>query len=268
MKSRQSFQILDGFRQSSGKRKSQPAALTQGGSPERAESIPVQRGDSLAASLKTSEKRLSALLHDRSRIGRELHESVLHALYAIEASLAPPPQLRRDTARAASSSPHPVAGQIHKLIQDIQRMIHGEAADAIEPFSLVSELRFLARTFQQMSRLRIRLAIDPKAEEILTCEEAHELAAISREALTNCVRHAGATGVVIGLRRLGARVQLRIRDNGSGFDVMHRQAKGMGFAHMEHRARKIGGRLDIQSAMGEGTCVTADVYLEPALTTL
>ena len=268
MKSRRSFQILDGFRQPSGKRRSQPAALAQGSSSERAESIPVQLGDSLAASLKTSEERLSALLHDRSRIGRELHDSVLHALYAIEASLAQSSQLRRYTARATSSSPHPAANQIHKLIQDIQRMIPGGIADTIEPFNLVSELRFLARTFQQMSRLRIRLAVDPKAEEILTCEEAHELAVISREALTNCVRHARATGVVIALRRLGPRVQLRIRDNGSGFDVTHRQAKGMGFAHMEHRARKIGGRLDIQSTMGEGTCITADVYLEPALTTL
>ena len=270
MKNRQNLQVLDGYRQSSDKRRAQETDLAREGSSDGADALRIlllgQVEYNLAIALKASEERLSALLHDRSRIGRELHDSVLHALYAIESSLAQSPQLRRDAARATSSSPHPVAGQIHKLIQDIQRMIPGGAAGTIEPFSLVSELRFLARTFQQMSRVRIRLAIDPKAEEILTCEEAHELAAISREALTNCVRHARATGVAIALRRLGARVQLRIRDNGSGFDVEHGQAKGIGFAQMEHRVRKIGGRLDIQSTVGRGTCITADVYLEPILT--
>ncbi|MDE3052107.1 MAG: histidine kinase, partial [Nitrospirota bacterium] len=59
-----------------------------------------------------------------------------------------------------------------------------------------------------------------------------------------------------------------IRDNGSGFEVGHGHAKGIGFAQMENRVRKIGGRLDIQSTVGRGTCITADVYLEPILTTV
>jgi signal transduction histidine kinase len=106
------------------------------------------------------------------------------------------------------------------------------------------------------------------AEEILTGEEARELLAISREALSNCVRHGGATRVVIALRHFGSRVRLSIRDNGSGFDVKQGSAKGIGFAQMEDRIRKIGGRLTIQSIEGRGTCVTVDVYLEPILTTV
>jgi signal transduction histidine kinase len=103
---------------------------------------------------------------------------------------------------------------------------------------------------------------------VLTSEEAHELAAIAREALNNSVRHAQATHITISLRRIGSRVRLRIRDNGSGFDVTHEQARGIGFAHMKSRARKIGGRLDIQSTRSRGTCITADVFLEPILTTI
>ena len=116
--------------------------------------------------------------------------------------------------------------------------------------------------------ITIRVAVDPAAEEILTGEEARELVTIAREALSNCARHARATQVVIALRRIGSRVQLSICDNGSGFDVGLGRARGIGLAHMEDRVRKIGGRLNVQSTVGRGTCIIAHVYLEPILSTV
>ena len=70
---------------------------------------------------------------------------------------------------------------------------------------------------------------------------------------------------MIALRHVGTRVQLSIQDNGSGFDVELGREKGLGFSRMEERIRKIGGRLNVQSTVGRGTCLTADVYLEPML---
>src|SRR5580765_3176049 len=100
MKDRRGFQILDGFRQFPGKPTKLRASLAQGISYDTTESLPFllceQVGSTLASALKASEQRLSALLHDRSRIGRELHDSVLQALYAIAVSLAQSPELRRD----------------------------------------------------------------------------------------------------------------------------------------------------------------------------
>lgn len=266
MKSRQRFQILDGFRQSSGKRMSQPAALAQGSSSERAESIRVQLGDSLAASLKTSEERLSALLHDRSRIGQELHESVLDALYTIRVGLAQPAALHNGAPAARPQTHDQTANQRSLLTQNIERMIRNLGSDRVDPFRLISELRGLARSTEQAHAVHVRVKVEPAAEEILTGEEARELVAITREALNNSVRHARATRVVIALRHIGSCVRLRIRDNGSGFDMAQAQAKGLGFAQMEDQVRRIGGRLNIQSTAGQGTCITADVYLEPILT--
>jgi two-component system NarL family sensor kinase len=147
-------------------------------------------------------------------------------------------------------------------------MILSVESDRVDSFRLVSELQALAQTVDRASQLRIRVWVDPAAEEILTGEEARELVTIAREALNNCVRHARATRVVIALQRIGPRIRLSICDNGSGFDVEHGLAKGIGFAHMEDRVRKIGGRLNIQSTVGRGTDITADVYLEPILTTV
>ena len=261
MKDRRGFQIIDGFRQSSGKRGQQRAMCAQGIPSDTAESVPCllreQVGSSLASGLKASEQRLSALLHDRSRIGRELHDSVLQALYAIGLSLAQTPGLRQGAPQAGPRSHDQASDQLNKLIQDIRRMILSVESDRVDPFRLVSELQALAQTFERVSEVRIRVEIDPAAEEILTGEEARELVTITREALSNCVRHARATRIVIALRHIGSRVQLSIRDNGSGFDAEDGPAKGIGFAHMEDRVRKIGGRLNIQSRSGQGTCITA-----------
>lgn len=272
MKDRRGFQIFDGFRRSSGKPTQQCASLAQGILYDTAETVPFllreQIGSSLASALKASEQRLSALLYDRSRIGRELHDSVLQALYAIAVSLAQSPELRRGAPTALPSSHGQATDQLNKLIQDIRRMILSVESDNIDPFRLVSELQALVQTCERVNGLRIRVAVAPAAEEILTGEEARELVAIAREALSNCVRHARATLIVIALRYIGSRVQLSISDNGSGFEIAHGQAKGLGFAQMEVRVRKMGGRLDIQSTVGRGTCVTADVYLEPILMTI
>jgi two-component system nitrate/nitrite sensor histidine kinase NarX len=193
---------------------------------------------------------------------------VLQALYAIGLTLAQTPRLEKGVPEAVPLFRGEAADQLNTLIQEIRRMILTMESDNVDPFRLVSELQTISQTFEQVSEARIRVEVDPAAEEILTGEEARELVAITREALSNCVRHAQATGIVIALRQIGQRVRLSIRDNGIGFEVEHECAKGIGFAQMEHRVRKIGGRLDIQSKVGEGTCITADVYLEPMLTTV
>lgn len=269
MNDRRRLQIIDGFRQSPGKPAHRRAALTPGISRDSDQSLSCllseQGGHSLAEALTASEQRLSALLHDRSRIGRELHESVLQALYAIGLTLERTPGLRERTPQAVSCFRDQAADQIHQLVQDIRRMILSVESDRVDPFRLVPELQTLAQTVERVSQVQVRVEVEPAAEEILTGEEACELVTIAREALSNCVRYARATRIEIALRRIGSRVQLRVRDDGLGFNVEHGPARGIGFAHMEDRVRKIGGRLEIQSTVGQGTCIIAHVYLEPIL---
>lgn len=268
MKDRRGLELLDGFQQSPKKPVDRYPFLAEGIPIYAAEAPPYslreQVGSNLAEALTASEQRLSALLQDRRRIGRELHDSVLQALYAIEMSLERPSRSRR----AGLHSHDEVTVRLHALIQDIRNMILRVESDCVDPFSLVSELQTLAQTVKRVSDIQICVEVDQAAEEILTGEEARELVAIAREALSNCICHARATQIVIALQRSGPRVQLRISDNGSGFDVEHGPAKGIGFAHIEDRVRKIGGRLEIQSTVGRGTCIITHVYLEPMLTTI
>jgi signal transduction histidine kinase len=269
MKDRRGLQLLEGFRSSCGQLQHQ-RAMSGHGMPTDGEAsatclLREEVGSSLVSSLQASEQRLSALLYDRSRIGRELHDSVLQALYSIKLTLEQTSRLHQGAPQAGPRTHNQAEDQLNTVIEDIQRMIASVESDPADPFRLVSELQALAQAIEDVSEVRIRVEIDPTAEEILTSEEAHELIAIAREALSNCVCHAHATRVVIALRHVGTRVQLSIRDNGSGFDVEIGRDKGPGFSRMEERIRKIGGRLNVQSTVGRGTCLTADVYLEPIL---
>ena len=269
MKDRRGLQILDGYRSSSGQLQRQRGMSAHGMSPNGEASatclLREEIGSSLVSGLQASEQRLSALLYDRSRIGRELHDSVLQALYSIKRILEQNSGLHQGAPKAGPRTYNQAEDQLNTVIEDIQRMIVSVESDPADPFRLDSELQALAQAIEEVSEVRIRMEIDPTAEEILTSEEAHELIAIAKEALSNCVRHARATRVVIALRHVGTRVQLSIRDNGPGFDVEIGRDKGPGFSRMEERVRKIGGRLNVQSTVRRGTCLTADVYLEPIL---
>jgi len=272
MKDPQKFQILDGFQRSAGQKAKQRPSLARRMSCNTPEVMSLLRseqvGGCLAVALKSSEQRLSALLHDRSRIGRELHDSVLQALYAIGVTLEQTHRLRRGAPQVGMNVRDLAADQLRRLIQDIRRMILSVESDRVDSYRLVFELQALALTVEQVSQVQVHVEVDPEAEEILTGEEARELVMITREALSNCVCHARATRIEVILQRVGSRVQLRIRDNGMGFDVKHGLVKGIGFAQMEDRARKIGGRLEVQSTVGRGTSIIAEVYIEPILTTV
>jgi two-component system NarL family sensor kinase len=269
MKDRRGLQILEGLRSTSGQLQRQRGMSAHGMPTDGEASVTCllreEIGSSLVSGLQASEQRLSALLHDRSRIGRELHDSVLQALYAIKLTLEQTSGLHQGAPQAGPRTHNQAEDQLDTVIEDIQRMIANVESDPEDPFRLDSELRALAQAIEEVSEVRIRVEIDPKAEEILTSEEAYELITIAKETLSDCVRRAHATQVVIALRHLGTRVQLSIRDNGPGFDVELGREQGPGFSRMEERIRKIGGRLNVQSTVGRGTCLTADVYLEPIL---
>lgn len=219
----------------------------------------------LSQALRASEQRLSALLEDRGRIGRDLHDCVLQSLYAIGLGLAQSRRLGSTVSRASRPSGHDVVDQLNTLIQDIRRMITGLERGIVEDFDLSSELRRLIQTYSHVGHLHISLQLQPAAVEILTGEEEQEILNIVREALSNCGRHACATHATVALQTRGDRVRLIIHDNGIGFEPDKKPVAGYGLANMAARAKKLGGSLTIRSRIGGGTTVLAEFVLEPLL---
>jgi signal transduction histidine kinase len=105
----------------------------------------------------------------------------------------------------------------------------------------------------------ITLQCDSDTADRLSQEQAVQLASIAREGLSNSLRHAKPRKVEIALRSDAEAVFLEISDDGDGFDPKLPRRAGLGLASMESRARELGGRLEVQSAPGQGTRLTVHV---------
>ena len=118
--------------------------------------------------------------------------------------------------------------------------------------------RFAARTGVE-ARLHAEGDLDALEEDVQTA-----IYRVAQEALTNAERHAGSTVVEVDLEVSDQRTQLRVRDDGNGFDPgrpgrsnsQDPAASGLGLRGMAERARLVGGELDVRSAPGGGTSVT------------
>lgn len=225
---------------------------------------PRSSGD-LIMSLRATEARLSSLLEDRSRISRDLHDSVLQSLYAIGLNL--------ETSHRTNTSPQPggdrpyshAVDQLNRLIHEVRGIIKGLAGGSVQDMDLSEELRQLAGSYEQLGSITITLSLQSSALDVLTREEEQEILNIVREALSNCVRHAQATHAEVTIRAHGNRVRISICDDGKGFVETGAHPKGYGLMNMEARAKKLGGSLLLRSKPGQGTRITAEFLLEPIL---
>ncbi|MGZ8375292.1 MAG: sensor histidine kinase [Nitrospira sp.] len=221
----------------------------------------------LTTALKATESRLSKLLEDRSRISRDLHDSVLQSLYAIGLNIEAVRRTKSDQTVEGKEADDRIIHQINQLIHEVRGMIRELESGSVQEFDLSSELSMLCTTYEQAGRLHIKRDIQRTAIEVLTNEEEREILNIVREALSNCARHADATRAVISIRIRDARIRVSIQDNGIGFSPAG-QPRGYGLANMEARAKRLGGSLRVQSKTGEGTQVIAEFSLEPELTSI
>lgn len=219
----------------------------------------------LIMSLRTTETRLSSLLEDRSRISRDLHDSVLQSLYAIGLSLETSHRISALPRSGANRAYRHAVDQLNRLIHEVRGIIKGLADGSVQDMDLSEELKQLAGSYEQLGSITITLSLQSSALDVLTREEEQEILNIVREALSNCVRHAQATHAEVTIRTHGNRVRISICDDGKGFVETGTHPKGYGLMNMETRAKKLGGSLLLRSKPGHGTRITAEFLLEPIL---
>jgi signal transduction histidine kinase len=115
------------------------------------------------------------------------------------------------------------------------------------------------------SRGSLQISVHAEGEGTLPADLQIGLYRIAQEALNNVNKHADATRVEIRFRRRGSRVDLRITDDGRGFDTSSTPPGHFGLSIMRERARGLGARLRIESHPGGGTRI--DVHWRGVTTT-
>ena len=198
------------------------------------------------------ELRRLAVLEDRERIAKELHDGVIQALFAVglglqgTAAFAGDPDLRQRIGGAVD--------ELDRVIRDLRNYIFGLRPGILADRQLDQALQRLAAELEEKAGVVTVAEVDPEAAAGLAGVAA-DVVQLAREALANVGRHAAAATCRISLRRDGDRVVLEVDDDGRGFDPAGVRPGGQGLGNLRERAAALGGHAEVRSRPGEGTTV-------------
>ena len=193
-----------------------------------------------------------AVVDERERISRELHDSVIQMIYAVTLSLDDVPDLVKEAPGEAAARVDKAIDALHDVIRDIRHFIFGLRPLLLDSGSLIDGLNVLADELRRNTTTEIRVTGEEPPN--LPLAMVADLLAIGREALANVARHSNAGHATITLSQADRALRLEIGDDGRGLSADAGVLRGHhGLANMRARAAGIGGTLDIESRTGEGT---------------
>src|SRR5256886_943313 len=200
-----------------------------------------------------------AVLEDRERIAKELHDGVIQALFAVGMNL--------QATEAKAGGPEPVRARlsgavdsIDVAIRDLRNYIFGLRPGILADRQLDQALHLLVEEFQEKSGVVTAVQIDERVAAQFG-NTATQLVQVTREALSNVARHAQATTCRVSLLQRGESAVLEIDDDGRGVKPGYGPSRGQGLGNMRERVEAIGGTFSVESASGEGTTVRAQLPL-------
>lgn len=184
--------------------------------------------------------------HERARLGRDLHDSLgqkLTGAVYLSRALTQPDEAEHDATTAR---------ELNVLLKDavaqVRRIARGLAPVDLGDEGLTGALQGLVQDTNTV-RPGLCALTEQNAETLARMEasRATQLFHIAQEAVTNALRHAGATHIGIALDAQGDRCMLTVDDDGKGLDETGGKGHGMGLSVMRHRAQMIGGTLSIEN---------------------
>ncbi len=198
-----------------------------------------------------------AVVEERTRLARELHDSVTQSLFSASMLAQAAQSLwKRDPERAKERLDR-AAELCGGALAEMRALIFELRPAALQEEGLVSALRKHAAAREARDGIAVEFAVEHERRLPPDCEEAAYR--IVREALHNIVKHARASAVRVRLDFQPDRLCLEVRDNGQGFDVAAVAGRGMGLTSMRERAEQLGGSLTIESGPGRGTAIRAEL---------
>jgi signal transduction histidine kinase len=237
---------------------------------ERAIRYAIDHWNTLAA-LKESERQLRYLSgklleaqeNERRAIAQELHDSIGASLTAIRYGLEE--RLQREDKGGAPDqgvSLEQIIGIVQDTTEEVHRISSNLRPSILDDMGLFTAIRSICRELQNVrDGIRIKTQISVKEHEI---PESLSIIIyrILQEALNNAFKHSGADTVYVSLKKTALFLELRIKDNGKGFDnseqpKQRRRKHAMGLIGMKDRAELSSGTFEVLSEKGKGTTVLA-----------
>lgn len=200
---------------------------------------------------------LNRALEEKIRIGRDLHDGVIQSLYATGLTLQSSQQEVGHNPSLAAQRVEQALQLINRTIGDIRDYIAGLSARQVRRDSLAQGFRDIGEELRAGRDVEVEVEVDAAAAGLLSDEQLADSIQIAREAMSNALRHGGATAIHLKLSGEFDQVSLSVRDNGSGFNPDRPGHLGHGLTNMKARMMRTHGRLELDSAPGQGTSVQA-----------
>lgn len=216
------------------------------------------------ADLLTTERRAGAL-EERERLAAEIHDTLAQGFTSIQLLLSTVTRLLPDHPDQAAPLVDQARATASDNLQEARRLVAANAPADLTRRSLAEALVRLGETVGQRPGVAVTVAI---ADDLpsLTVDQEATLLRVAQSALANVAQHSGAATAGVSLTGRGGLVRLEVADGGRGFDPDHRDAesgRGYGLGLMRSRLERLGGRLLIDSAPGQGTRITAELPPTP-----
>jgi signal transduction histidine kinase len=196
-----------------------------------------------------------AIVQERDRIGRDLHDGIIQSLYAVSLSLEDVPEIMLSSPAEAEVRVDAAIDSLQDSIRELRNFIYGLRPETLDGADIAAGIVALAEQFGHNTLVDVELDVDPDAGGDISREHGAEILQVVREALSNAARHARARHVVVSFRaERDDRTALVVADDGIGFDASAAVAAGHdGLGNMRARAEAIGATLRVESASGQGT---------------
>jgi signal transduction histidine kinase len=210
-----------------------------------------------------------AVVDERLRISRDLHDGIIQSIYAVSLSLEDVLELIETDRAEAEARVDRAIDRLHTAIGDIRGFITGLGVGIGDGAGLRHALEAMAADL--LGGTGIEVSLDVQGAEALDLrlppEANHELLQIAREAVSNVARHSGARHASLALVVSDDEAVLEVDDDGAGFDAEQKRGAGhFGLANLRDRASGVGGTLEIHSRPANGTRIIVRLPLAPTET--
>jgi len=200
-----------------------------------------------------------AILEERERIAREMHDSVGQTLGYMGLRLV---SMEQHISAGQTDKAKKVVAELEQAVQsamdDVKETILSLRSTRRPSRSLVATVQEVLTRFGQQTGLKTELKVEGAGEPPVTSLAQVQLLRVVQEALTNVRKHAQATRVTVTVRNQDQQTEIVVEDDGRGFEmdqVLQDWGSHFGLLTMRERAEEIGATFQIDSAPGHGTRV-------------
>ena len=196
-----------------------------------------------------------AVLEERDRISRELHDGVIQSIYSVGLSLQGSISLMERDRDAARSRIDQAIGELDNVVRDVRGYIFELRPKIVEEVGLAEAIRGLVRELEVNTLAHTNIELNEEACELLAEQDQVHIVQIVREMLSNIARHSQASEVWLSCGIKNGHVAVVVGDDGVGFDPST-VSRGHGLNNIRKRAAKLGGSIDIVARQPRGTVHT------------